>query len=93
LEDFTFDMTGEQALNLLASDALEQVREKHRKDFLVLVEGRVGVIQREGSDGETSAVGYFEELQKAGATGVIVGAGLSEGNNDYRKLRNAARAL
>lgn len=85
-------MTGEQALNLLKSDALQEAKKNHGKDLAVLVEGRVGVIQRKGSDGETSASRYLEELQKAGATGVIVGGGLAEGK-DYSKLQEAAKTL
>lgn len=70
LEDFGFDMTGQQALNLLKSQALKETLEKH--DVPVLVEGRVGLI--EGSDG--SSASYLKDLKEAGATGAIVGGGL-----------------
>jgi indole-3-glycerol phosphate synthase len=70
LEDFGFDMTGQQALNLLKSEALKETLEKH--DVPVLVEGRVGLI--EGSDG--SSASYLKDLKEAGATGAIVGGGL-----------------
>jgi len=70
LEDFSFDMSGEQALRLLKSHALEKIRESHG-DVPVFVEGRVGAIERSGS-----AVSYLEELKAAGADGCIVGGGL-----------------
>ena len=92
LEDFSFDMTGEQALNLLKSEALGDVREAHGADIPVFVEGRVGVIERLDDDGKPSTSRYLEELSKAGAMGVIVGGGLSEGNG-YAGLREVAGAL
>jgi indole-3-glycerol phosphate synthase len=75
LEDFSFDMTGDQALLLLKSEALVELREKHG-DIPVLVQGRVGVIDRDGSGTNT----YLKEIKEAGATGAIVGAGLAGGD-------------
>ena len=80
-------MTGEQALRLLQGDGLKAVREKHGDDIPVLVEGRVGVIERNGN-----TVQYLKELREAGATGAIVGGGLAEGN-DYASIKEAASAL
>ena len=85
-------MTGEQALRLLQGEGLKEVREKHGDDIPVLVEGRVGVIERADSEGNVSTTQYLEELRDAGATGVIVGGGLAEGN-DYASLREVASAL
>lgn len=78
LEDFSFDMTGKQALRILKSDALKAFLEKHGDEAPVFVEGRVGIIK--GSSG--SATSYINDLQEAGATGAIVGGGLvpTEGN-------------
>lgn len=70
LEDFSFDMTGQQALGLLKSEALQKARAKH--DAPVLIEGRVGVIV--GEDGTPES--YLKVLQEAGAMGAIVGGGL-----------------
>ncbi|CAB9499032.1 Indole-3-glycerol phosphate synthase [Seminavis robusta] len=92
LEDFSFDMSGEQALRLLQSEALTEVRGKHGDDIPVLVEGRVGVIERVDADGNTSTAQYLQELRDAGATGVIIGGGLAEGN-DYAAIREVAGAL
>lgn len=86
LEDFSFDMTGEQALSLLRSEALQEVKEKHGKDILVLVDGRVGVIERKGPDGEMSASYYLQELQEAGAAGAIVGGGLASTGGKYASV-------
>jgi indole-3-glycerol phosphate synthase len=54
LEDFSFDMSGEQALSLLHSDALKEFRNKHGDDVPVLVEGRVGIIEIADESGNTS---------------------------------------
>lgn len=85
-------MTGEQALRLLQGDGLKEVRQKHGCDIPVLVEGRVGVIERADSEGTISTQRYLVELRDVGATGVIVGGGLAEGN-DYASLREVAMAL
>merc|ERR1712232_1336868 len=69
LEDFSFDMSGEQALRLLKSQALEKVQGKHGDDIPVLVEGRIGVIERPGSNGQPSTDAYLEEIKVAGALG------------------------
>ena len=82
-------MTGKQALNLLKSEALGEVRAAHGSDILVLVEGRVGVIESPDRDGSPSTSRYLEELSEAGAQGVIVGGGLSEGAS-YIRLREVA---
>ena len=83
LEDFSFDMTGQQALHLLKSEALRKVREKH--DTPVLVEGRVGVI--EGEDGTPES--YVRALQEAGAMGAVVGGGLiQEGKSSTEVMKH-----
>lgn len=93
LEDFSFDMTGEQALRLLKSDAIKAVRETHGEDTPLLVEGRVGVIERPDSSGKNPSIGrYLEELRDAGAMGVIIGGGLAEGNG-YASLQEMAKEL
>ena len=48
MENFSFDETGKQALQLLKSSAMEDFRSKH-KDVIILVEGRVGIIEHESS--------------------------------------------
>ena len=68
-------MTGQQALTILQSDEMKEFREKQGDDILVLVEGRVGLI--ESSTGDKSTLGYLDELKAAGATGAIVGGGLA----------------
>jgi methylmalonyl-CoA mutase cobalamin-binding subunit len=73
LEDFSFDMPGQQALDILASDAMKDFREKHGKDIPVLVEGRVGIIKAKA---DKIAQTYIEKLKEAGATGAIIGGGL-----------------
>jgi len=74
LEDFSFDMTGRQALDILNSKAMKEFREKHGDDNIaVLVEGRVGVVI--GETGK-SPQDYINELKEAGAIGAIVGTGL-----------------
>lgn len=77
LEDFSFDMTGEQALRLLKSAALKRLREKHGEDVLVLVEGRVGLIERVDESGTATTLQYVKEIKEAGAMGAIIGAGLA----------------
>jgi indole-3-glycerol phosphate synthase len=83
MESFSFDETGQQALRLLKSSAMEEFRAKH-KDVLILVEGKVGIIQRaESEEGEemTSAP-YIQELMEANADGAIVGSGLAMKKED-----------
>jgi indole-3-glycerol phosphate synthase len=79
LENFSFDLTGQQALDILESEALKEFRKKHGEDTPVFVEGRVGIIKSK-NDGTTA--GYIHELQEAGAIGAFVGGGLvpDEGN-------------
>lgn len=73
LEDYSFDMTGQQALRLLQSEELQAFRAKHGgEDFPVFVEGRVGLIDAFGEPGA-----YLEALHEAGATGAIVAGGLA----------------
>lgn len=72
LEDFSFDMTGQQALKLLQSEELQGFQAKHGYHVPILVEGRVGLIDAFGEPGA-----YLEALQEAGAIGAIVGAGLA----------------
>jgi indole-3-glycerol phosphate synthase len=76
LEDFSFDMTGRQALDILESDELKAFNEKHGDDMPILVEGRVGIIEVE-DDGKSDPKNYIEQLQRAGATGAVVGGGLA----------------
>lgn len=71
LEDFSFDMTGQQALRLLQSEALAQALQTH--PVPVLAEGRIGLI---GSARDGSIETYIRELQEAGAVGAFVGGGL-----------------
>ena len=79
LEDFSFDLTGDQALNLLKSSSIEEFHEKHA-DVPILVEGRVGII----ASSETDSFGqtYLKAIIDAGATGVIMGEGLSSFSNE-----------
>jgi len=77
LENFDFDTSGEQALNLLRSEALAAFRENHGADVPVLVEGRVGIIEVDGD--ETS---YIRALKEAGAFGAIVAGGIAAHNED-----------
>lgn len=82
LEDFSFDMTGQQALSLLQSEAMQMAREKH--EAAVLAEGRIGVI--EGEDGTPES--YIKALQKAGAIGAVVGGGLvQEGKSSTEVMK------
>lgn len=83
LENFTFDDSGEQALNLLKSDALQEFRNAN-PNVPILVEGQVGIIEQEGSTGK-----YLQSLKEAGATGAIVGGGLAkdgDGIDSYKAL-------
>ncbi|KAL7571499.1 hypothetical protein ACA910_020919 [Epithemia clementina (nom. ined.)] len=94
MEDFSFDLTGEQALNLLKSKALEEVRKVHGSDIPVLVEGRVGLIERFDSESDHPSVdAYLKELKAAGASGCIVAGGLVRDGMDasevIQKLRES----
>jgi indole-3-glycerol phosphate synthase len=71
LEDFSFDTSGQQVLDLLKSDAVAKFRSIHGETIPVLAEGRVGMIERDGD-----SLPYINELKDAGATGAIVGGGL-----------------
>lgn len=82
LEDFSIDMTGQQALDLLESEALTKFRETHANDVAVFVEGRVGILTGEKKGG--SAQDYIQKLREAGAIGAIAGAGLVA--DETRKL-------
>jgi indole-3-glycerol phosphate synthase len=85
LEDFSFDTTGQQVLDLLKSDALATFRSNHGDDIPVMAEGRVGVIERGSGD----KLAYIKELKDAGATGAIVGAGLVvDGMQDPKERLN-----
>ena len=92
LEDFSFDMTGQRALDLLNSDALTELRQTHGDDIAVFVEGRVGIIERPDSSGKNSARHYLAELRDAGAMGAIVGGGLAQGDG-YNSLQMMASAM
>ena len=100
MEDFSFDMTGKQALELLNSDALKEFKEKHGDDIPILVEGRVGIIKSsfsssskndddDASSGSSSTImNYIEELRSAGATGAIIGGGVvPESGGDAQPLQ------
>ena len=77
-------MSGKQALDILASEALKEFREKHGEDIPVLVEGRVGLINTDGDVTDVEGtLSYVQELEKAGATGAIVAGGLVP-NDDGR---------
>ena len=78
LETFDFDDSGEQALSLLRSEALASFREKNGKDVPVLVEGRVGIVER----GDGGDVAYIQALKDAGAFGAIVGGGMATVNEE-----------
>lgn len=73
LEDFSVDLSGQQALEILASDALKEFRQKH-SDVVILADGRVGIVtgQKDGGSPEE----YIQKLKEKGAIGAIVGAGL-----------------
>lgn len=77
LEDFGFDMTGQQALDLLKCGALQAFYEKHGADTPVLVEGRVGIIEWAAADGAKSTDNYIEALKSAGALGAIMAGGIA----------------
>jgi indole-3-glycerol phosphate synthase len=77
LETFEFDSTGQQALSLLKSEALSVFREKHGNSVPILVEGRVGIIEDDGSSSQ-----YIKALKEAGAFGAIVGGGLAMREDD-----------
>mmetsp|Transcript_985 Transcript_985/g.1340 ORF Transcript_985/g.1340 Transcript_985/m.1340 type:complete len:347 (+) Transcript_985:217-1257(+) len=72
LEDFSFDMSGRQVLDLLKSDSLKKFKEHHGENVPVLAEGRIGIIERDGNYRT-----YIEELEEAGATGAIIGGALA----------------
>ncbi|KAL3939702.1 MAG: hypothetical protein SGBAC_005623 [Bacillariaceae sp.] len=82
LEDFSFDMTGQQALKLLQSEELAAFRAKHGDGVPVFVEGRVGLIDAFGEPGA-----YLEALHEAGATGAIVGAGVAPDQSGQAPLK------
>jgi indole-3-glycerol phosphate synthase len=91
LEDFSFDMTGEQALYLLKSNALAKVRAKHGEDLLILAEGRVGIIDRPQADSTRSAKLYITELREAGAVGAIMGGALAVDGGGYQQVAKMAQ--
>lgn len=76
LEDYSFDATGEQALHLLRSEAMANLRARHGNDIPVLVQGRVGLIEH--LDGNNSD--YIRKIKDAGATGAVVGGALAVGD-------------
>lgn len=86
LADFSIDDSGEQALTLLRCGALNSLKELHGDSFVVLVEGKVGVIRR-----NQSTELYIQELKEAGATGAIVGGGLAAfgSGNAIAQMQNA----
>lgn len=82
LEDFSFDTTGRQALEILESDELKAFKENHGDDIPVLVEGRVGIIKAKDNEGNETAEAYIKQLHDAGATGAVVGSALATGEFD-----------
>lgn len=84
-QDFSFDMSGEQALTLLKSDALAALKEIHGDDLLVLAEGHIGLIKRPNDQEEMTSMKYLEELKGAGALGAIVGSALAIDGKDSLK--------
>ena len=79
LEDFSFDMSGQQALDILQSPEMKSFLEKHGERFPVLVEGRVGLVEFDGNENDVDpTIAYIKKLEDAGATGAIVGGGLVE---------------
>jgi indole-3-glycerol phosphate synthase len=78
LEDFSFDLTGQQALGLVKSDALARLREHYGENLLVLVEGRVGLIEGKNPNGDPDIKAYLQELEAAGADGAIIGGALAK---------------
>lgn len=74
LENFSFDESGKQVLDLLKSDAMKEFREKFPETF-VFAEGRVGMIEMDDGD-------YLDHIKDAGAMGAIIGGGLSNMKND-----------
>ncbi len=78
LETFDFDISGDQALMLLQSDAIASFREKHGKEVPVLIEGRVGIV----GAGDGDSVEYIKALKDAGAFGAIIGGGFAEMNDE-----------
>jgi hypothetical protein len=84
-QDFSFDMSGEQALALLKSDALVALKDIHGNDLLVLAEGHVGLIKRLNDHGEMTSMKYLEELKESGALGAIVGSALAVDGPDSLK--------
>ena len=84
LEDFSFDESGEQALQLLRSNSMKDFRAKH-EGVPIFVEGRVGMIERKSSDGAKSVANYIKELKEAGAFGAFVAGGLADGEKSVEE--------
>ena len=78
LEDFSVDPSGQQALDILGSDAMERFRAKN-PDAVVLADGRIGIVTGEVKGG--SPEGYIQKLRELGVIGAIVGAGLALDDN------------
>ena len=68
MADFSIDMSGEQALKLLRCGPLTRLKEKHGENFVILVEGRVGIIRHKLG----GTANYVQDLKDAGATGAIL---------------------
>jgi hypothetical protein len=90
-------MTGEQALNLLKSDALAELKQIHGGDLLVLVEGQIGIIKRPNAQGDMTPMQYLEELKGAGALGAVVASALAvDGPNSlmtYESLQQMSSSI
>jgi indole-3-glycerol phosphate synthase len=70
LEDFTYDNTGNQALGLLESEALKELKVKLGPELPVFVDFRL----LPEMTGDFSVEAYTEKLMALGATGSIVNA-------------------
>ena len=78
LEDFSVDMSGQQALDILASDAMKQFRDKN-PNAPILADGRIGIITGDVKGGSPEE--YIKQLRERGVMGAIVGAGLAPDDN------------
>ena len=78
LEDFSVDLSGQQALDILDSDAMKQFRDKN-PNAVILADGRIGIVTGEANGGSPEE--YIKQLRERGVIGAIVGAGLVPDDN------------
>lgn len=88
LEDFSFDTTGRQALDILGSNELKTFKEKPGGDIPILVEGGVGIIQRKDDTGNMNPEIYIEQLKHGGAIGAVVGRGLASDDTNVSLMNS-----